>query len=276
MSIEFKNVNFQYTSQVDTIIPVLKDINLKINDKEFVSIIGHTGSGKSTLVQNINALIQPLSGSIIVDEYEINSGKLKNTQKLRSKIGMAFQFAENQLFEETILKDVMFGPLNFGFNEEDAKTSAKNALLKVGISEELFERSPYELSGGQMRRVALAGILAYNPSTIILDEPTVGLDPIGQVQMMELFKELNDEGKTVIMISHNLNDVNEYCSRVIMLKEGVLIFDGTATEFFKNDLIDGVVIAPPHTHSLAKKLGMDNVGVLKYEELLDWIVDKYE
>lgn len=276
MSIEFKNVCFQYTSQVDTIIPVLKDINLKINDNDFVSIIGHTGSGKSTLVQNINALIQPISGSVIVDSYEVKSGKLKNTDKLRCKIGMAFQFAESQLFEETILKDVMFGPLNFGFSADEAKKSAIDSLLKVGISEDLFEKSPYELSGGQMRRVALAGILAYNPSTIILDEPTVGLDPIGQVQMMKLFKELNDEGKTVIMISHNLNDVNEFCDRVIMLNQGNLIFDGTTDEFFRNDFIDGEVIAQPHTHSIAKKLGMENVGVLKYDELVDWIVNKYE
>ncbi len=275
MSIEFKNVNFQYTSQIDTLIPVLKDINLTINDGDFLSIIGHTGSGKSTLVQNINALIQPLSGVVVVNDYTIDSGKLKDIGSVRKQIGMAFQFAENQLFEETILKDVMFGPINFGFTEEEALASAKKALLKVGIEEELFERSPYELSGGQMRRVALAGILAYDPGIIILDEPTVGLDPIGQIQMMELFKELNEEGKTVVMISHNLSDVLEYCKRVVMIQEGVVVFDDTTEEFFKNNVVAGIDIELPHTIKMARKLGVKD-SVLKYDELLDWIVDNYE
>ncbi|MFV0424436.1 MAG: ATP-binding cassette domain-containing protein [Bacilli bacterium] len=276
MPIEFKKVNFQYTSQVDTIIPVLKDINLSVSKGEFVSVIGHTGSGKSTLVQNINALIQPFSGVVVVDGYEVKPGKLKQVDKLRKKIGMAFQFAENQLFEETILKDVMFGPLNFGYSNEEAMENAKSALIKVGIEEELFQRSPYELSGGQMRRVALAGILSYNPEIIILDEPTVGLDPIGQIQMMELFKELNDEGKTIIMISHNLNDVVEYCDRVIMLNEGKVIFDGDVDKFFMLEEINGVDIELPHTISLGNKIGIKNVGALKYNDLLDWIVDNYE
>ncbi len=276
MPIEFKNVNFQYTSQVDTIIPVLKDINFKIEDNEFVSIIGHTGCGKSTLVQNINALLQPMSGTVIVNNYQIDSQKLKNLNGIRSQIGMAFQFAENQLFEETVLKDVMFGPINFGFSEEEARESAKKSLIKVGIEEEMFERSPHELSGGQMRRVALAGILAYNPKIVILDEPTVGLDPIGQIQMMELFKKLNEEGHTIIMISHNLNDVLEYCNRVIMMNEGNVVFDGGVEDFFKNDSIAGVEIESPHTISLAKKLGKKDVGALKYNDLLDWIVNNYE
>lgn len=276
MPIEFKEVNFQYTSQVDTIIPVLSDINLTVNDGDFISIIGHTGSGKSTLVQNINALIQPLSGVVIVNDYEVKAGKLKNIGKIRKQIGMSFQFSENQLFEETILKDVMFGPINFGYTKEEALESAKKSLLKVGIDEELFERSPYELSGGQMRRVALAGILAYDPEIIILDEPTVGLDPIGQIQMMELFKLLNEEGKTVIMISHNLSDVLEYCNRVIMLNEGKLVFDGSVDDFFVNDSMAGVDISLPHTISLAKSLGMRDIGALKYDQLLEWIVNNHE
>lgn len=275
MPIEFKDVSFQYMSQVDTTIPVLKDINLKIEDKDFISIIGHTGSGKSTLVQNINALLQPMSGCVEVNGFKIDNEKLKGVSKLRKQIGMAFQFAENQLFEETILKDVMFGPINFGFSKEEAEEVAIKSLLKVGIAEELFERSPYELSGGQMRRVALAGILAYNPDIIILDEPTVGLDPIGQIHMMELFKTLNDEGKTIVMISHNLNDVLEYCNRVIMLNEGVKVFDGSVDEFFSHEDINGINIELPHTLTMAKKLGKENVGALKYEELLDWIVDNH-
>ncbi len=275
MPIEFKNVSFQYTSQVDTVIPVLKDLQLKINDNEFVSIIGHTGSGKSTLVQNINALITPMNGTVIVNNFEIKSGKLKDIGKLRRQIGMSFQFSESQLFEETILKDVMFGPINFGYSTEEAEALSREALLKVGIAEDLFERSPYELSGGQMRRVALAGILAYNPSIIILDEPTVGLDPAGQVQMMQLFKMLHEEGKTIIMISHNLNDVLEYCSRVVMLEEGVKIFDGSVEEFFKHDSINEIDIQLPHTLSVAKKLGFDSGDALKYDQLVEWIVKKY-
>ncbi|MFV0499839.1 MAG: energy-coupling factor transporter ATPase [Bacilli bacterium] len=276
MSIEFKDVTYQYTSQVDTLIPVLNNINLEIENGEFACIIGHTGSGKSTLVQNINALLQPLSGTIVVNEYEIKSEKLKQVSKLRKQIGMAFQFAENQLFEETLIKDVMFGPLNFGFSEEEAYENAKIALHRVGIDESLFERSPYELSGGQMRRVALAGILSYNPSIIILDEPTVGLDPIGQIQMMELFKNLNDEGKTIIMISHNLNDVLEYAKRVIMLDEGKIVFDGSVSEFFTNDEINGVNIEMPNTILLARKMGIEKNIVLKYDELLDWVVSNHE
>lgn len=275
MSIRFENVNFNYTSQVDTVIDVLKDINVTFEDNCFVSIVGHTGSGKSTLVQNINALLQPKTGVVYVDEYAISNEKIKNLKGLRNKIGMSFQFSESQLFEETVLKDVMFGPINFGYSKEEAEEVARMSLIKVGISEDLFERSPFELSGGQMRRVALAGILAYDPSILILDEPTAGLDPIGQHQMMELFKKLHSEGKTIIMISHNFNHVLEYSEKILLLEEGNVIFDGKVTDFFESDISTNMNIQLPNAIDFRRKLTSEKNVSCNYAQLVDWIVDNY-
>ncbi len=274
MAIEFVDVNYNYTSQIDTLIFALKSINLKFEDNEFISIVGHTGCGKTTLAQNINALLQPTSGVVIVNDFEISDAKIKNVYNLRKKVGMAFQFAENQLFEETILKDVMFGPINFGYSKEEAEKLAKESLEIVGISEELFERSPHELSGGQMRRVAIAGILAYQPEILILDEPTAGLDPLGQLQMMQLFKKLHASGKTVIMISHNFNDVFEYSERVVMLSEGEVVFDGAVHDFFAKDIIETENINFPDVLRVAEQLKI-NEDIDDYNQLVDWIVNNY-
>ncbi len=274
MSVEFIDVSYNYTSQVDTLIYALQNINLKIEDNEFVSLVGKTGCGKSTLVQNINALLKPQSGVVIVDDFKIRNEKLKNIRKIRRKIGMAFQFAENQLFEETILKDVMFGPLNFGYTKTQAEELAKKALKTVSIGEELYDRRPHELSGGQMRRVALAGILAYEPEILILDEPTAGLDPIGQQQMMQLFKKLHNMGKTIIMVSHNFNHVYDYSNRVIMLNDGKKVFDGPTKEFFDSDLVKENNIEYPDVLRVAKKLGFSS-DVCSYNLLLDGIVNKH-
>lgn len=272
MPVEFKDVSYNYTSQIDTLIYALKNIDLKIEDGEFISLVGHTGCGKSTLVQNINALLKPTEGKVVVFDYEIKNEKIKNIGKLRKRIGMAFQFAENQLFEETIIKDVMFGPINFGVDKDTAMENAKRALEIVGLGEDFHERRPHELSGGQMRRVALAGILAYEPEILILDEPTAGLDPIGQQQMMELFKKLNDAGKTIIMVSHCFNHVYDYSKRVVMLREGVLVFDGTPQDFFEQDLIEENSIEYPDVLRYAKRLGVE---AAVYNSLIDGIVSKY-
>ncbi len=274
MSVEFKDVSYNYTSQVNTLIQALKKINLKIEDNEFVSLVGKTGCGKSTLVQNINALLKPASGMVIVDDYIVKNEKLKNVHTLRRKVGMAFQFAENQLFEETIIKDVMFGPINFGYSKEEAEVLAKKALQTVSISEDLYDRRPHELSGGQMRRVALAGVLAYEPDILILDEPTAGLDPIGQHEMMELFKQLNESGKTIIMVSHSYNHVYDYSKRVVMLDEGEIVFDGSPHDFFENDLILENSIEYPDVLRFAKQLGFGS-EVYNYETLVERIVNNY-
>ncbi len=274
MSVEFKDVSYNYISQVNTLIQAIKNINLKIEDGEFVSLVGKTGCGKSTLVQNINALLKPANGIVVVDDFIVKNEKLKNVHTLRKKVGMAFQFAENQLFEETVIKDVMFGPINFGYSKEEALNLAKKALHTVSIDESLFERRPHELSGGQMRRVALAGVLAYGPDILILDEPTAGLDPIGQVEMMDLFKKLNEDGKTIIMVSHCYNHVYDYSKRVVMLDDGEIVFDGSPKCFFETELILENSIEYPDVLRFAKQLGFGD-EVYSYETLVERIVNSY-
>ena len=198
------------------------------------ALIGHTGSGKSTLVQHINALLLPTAGEINIDDILITATNKPNTLKpLRKKAGLVFQFPEYQLFEETILKDIIFGPKNFGVEEEDAIVQAKEMLKLVGLDESYLERSPFDLSGGQKRRVAIAGILAMNPDILILDEPTAGLDPQGAKEMLQLFKKINQQGKTVLLVSHDMNQVLEYCDDVIVMNKGQVERHVSVDELFK-------------------------------------------
>ena len=235
MSITFKEVEHIYSENTPFAYNALKGVNLKITDQSFTAIIGQTGSGKSTLIQHINALLLPTSGSINIDEYLITAtDKPSKLKPLRKKAGLVFQFPEYQLFEETIEKDIIFGPMNFGVSEEEAKKIAHNVLKTVGLDESYLNKSPFDLSGGQKRRVAIAGILALNPDILILDEPTAGLDPQGTNEMMSLFKRINESGKTIILVTHDMNHVLQYCDEVVVMNHGKVEKHDTVTNVFKD------------------------------------------
>ena len=235
MSITFKEVEHIYSENTPFAYHALKGVNLKITDQSFTAIIGQTGSGKSTLIQHINALLLPTSGSINIDEYLITAtDKPSKLKPLRKKAGLVFQFPEYQLFEETIEKDIIFGPMNFGVSEEEAKKIAHNVLKTVGLDESYLNKSPFDLSGGQKRRVAIAGILAMNPDILILDEPTAALDPQGTNEMMSLFKRINESGKTIILVTHDMNHVLQYCDEVVVMNHGKVEKHDTVTNVFKD------------------------------------------
>ena len=257
MSIKFENVFFTYQENTPFCTHALNNINLEIKDNEFVGLIGHTGSGKSTLVQHINALLRPSKGVIKVGDYEIiaKAKKIKNLKNLKKYAGLVFQFPEYQLFEDTVLKDVSYGPKNFGDKEEEAILKAKKALKLVGINEDLFDKSPFELSGGQKRRVAIAGIIALEPKILVLDEPTAGLDPKGAKDMMELFNVIHNNGTTIVMVTHNMDNVLKYCSRAIVMSKGEIISDSTPLELFSYD-------------NLNERYNIDQPIVLKYAKEL--------
>lgn len=235
MPINFKDVSFTYSYKTPFENVALNDINATILDKSFTCIVGKTGCGKSTLIQQLNGLLLPTKGEVIVDEFVVSSNRKRRTKKLanlRKKVGIVFQFSENQLFEETVLDDVAFGPTNFKVSKEEARKIAKECLLKVGIKEEYFEKSPFELSGGEKRRVAIAGILALSPSIMVLDEPTAGLDPEGTKEMMELLKKMNESGTTVIVVTHDMNLVLSYATNVIVMSDSRIVKEATPDELF--------------------------------------------
>ena len=237
MSIKIENIFFSYLKKTPNVSTALNGVSLDIQSGEFVAIIGQTGSGKSTLIQHLNALLTPDKGTLQVDEYVIHSGKKKNKniKALRKHVGVVFQFPEYQLFEETVEKDVAFGPRNFGVKKEEALKKAHDAILSVGLDESFFTRSPFDLSGGEKRRVAIAGILAIEPDVLVLDEPTAGLDPIGQEDIMALVKKLHGEGKTIIFVTHDMDLVMKYASRAIVMQDGKVVFDGTPSELFSEN-----------------------------------------
>ena len=237
MPIKIENLFYSYLKKTPNVSTALNGVSLNINDGKFVAIIGHTGSGKSTLIQHLNALLVADSGSLQVDEYVIYAGKKKNKniKALRKHVGVVFQFPEYQLFEETVEKDVSFGPRNFGVNKEEALKKAHEALLSVGLDESFFTRSPFDLSGGEKRRVAIAGILAIEPDVLVLDEPTAGLDPIGQEEIMSLAKKLHDEGKTMIFVTHDMDLVMKYADRAIVMDDGRIVFDDTPAVLFSEN-----------------------------------------
>ncbi len=234
MPITFKEIEHIYSENTPFSYHALKGVNLNIKTGSMTALIGHTGSGKSTLIQHINALLLPTSGEIQIEDIMITATNKPETLKpLRKKAGLVFQFPEYQLFEETILKDIIFGPKNFGISEDDARNIAKETLNLVGLNESYLEKSPFDLSGGQKRRVAIAGILAMNPDILILDEPTAGLDPQGAKEMLNLFKRINKTGKTVIIVSHDMNQVLEYCDDVIVMRNGRVERHETVDQIFK-------------------------------------------
>ena len=255
MSIRLEKGSYIYEDNSDIKKPALIDIDLEIGEGEFIGIIGHTGSGKSTLIQHLNGLMEPTKGRVYFEGKNIHDDNY-DIKSLRGKVGLCFQYPEHQLFETTILEDVCFGPMNFGASKEEAVKAAKEALKDVGISEELFGKSPFELSGGQKRRVAIAGILAMKPEYFILDEPTAGLDPEGRVQLLELLKRLNQEqGITIILVSHSMEDIASYVDRMIVMNRGRLEFDGDKEEVFSHqEELEQMGLSVPFFRLLANDL----------------------
>ena len=255
MSISLEKVSYIYEDNSDIKKPALIDIDLEIGEGEFIGIIGHTGSGKSTLIQHLNGLMEPTKGRVYFEGKNIHDDNY-DIKSLRGKVGLCFQYPEHQLFETTILEDVCFGPMNFGASKEEAVKAAKEAPKDVGISEELFGKSPFELSGGQKRRVAIAGILAMKPEYFILDEPTAGLDPEGRVQLLELLKRLNQEqGITIILVSHSMEDIASYVDRMIVMNRGRLEFDGDKEEVFSHqEELEQMGLSVPFFRLLANDL----------------------
>lgn len=248
MAIQFENVSHTYSTGTPYEYPALKNINLSIAEGKMTAIIGETGSGKSTLVQHLNALLLPDEGTVHILDRDIVAGeKPKKLKSLRGEVGLVFQFPEYQLFEETVIKDVAFGPKNFGCSEEECIERARKALNLVGLSSDYYERSPLELSGGQKRRVAIAGILAMDPKVLVLDEPTAGLDPAGTRMMMQLFNRLNKEAhKTVLIVTHDMEQVFQYCDDVVIVADGNIRVHTSAKEFFENsDMCREMNILPP-------------------------------
>ena len=232
MLIELKDVCYTYGVGTVYEVNALDHVNLAIDEGEFIGVIGHTGSGKSTLIQHLNALIKPTSGEVLFEGKNIwDSGY--DLRTLRTHVGLVFQYPENQLFETDVLKDVMFGPKNEGLSPEECEERAKRALKEVGIAEELYTASPFELSGGQKRRVAVAGVLAMDPEVLILDEPTAGLDPAGRDEILNRIKYLRDtRGITVILVSHSMEDVARYATRLLVVNDGKIAFDDTPKHVF--------------------------------------------
>lgn len=248
MSIAFHKVTHEYSPNTAFSYVALKEISVEFPLHKMVAIVGNTGSGKSTLIQHLNALLLPTKGSVTVLDKEITAEeKPKQLKALRKRVGLVFQFPEYQLFEETIAKDLCFGPKNFGVSEEEAMQKAIQALHFVGLDESYLNRSPFDLSGGQKRRVAIAGILAMDPEVLVLDEPTAGLDPQGAKQMMELFSSLNQKhNKTVFIVTHDMEHVLNYCDEVVVMKDGNMIHQSKVVDFFARDgLLHELQIAPP-------------------------------
>lgn len=243
MAIQVKNLFYSYTKNTTA----LENVELTFEEGSFTALIGETGSGKSTLVQNLNALLIPTSGEIHVDSYVVTSNKRKNKKihELRKKVAIVFQFPEYQLFEETVIKDVAFGVKNFGAKNDEAIERAKEALASVGIGESYYEKSPFELSGGERRRVAIAGILAINPDILVLDEPTAGLDAKGTDDIMSLVKKMHKDGKTIILVTHDMNIVMKYCEKAVVLHNGKVLYDGTPNELFDSYTPDMAIEIPP-------------------------------
>lgn len=267
MDISLKHVDYRYQKNTPFERLAIEDVSIDIPTGVYMAIIGHTGSGKSTVLQHLNALLQPTKGTVEIGEHEIvASQKNKNLKKIRQKVGIVFQFPEHQLFEETVEKDIIFGPLNFGVSETEAKERARIALKQVGLAEEILEKSPFDLSGGQMRRVAIAGVLAMEPDVIVLDEPTAGLDPRGRKEVMDMFYSLHKERKlSTILVTHSMEDAARYADQIVIMQQGKVVKKGTPEEIFS---------APTEL----VEMGLDVPEVvrfqLKLEEKLDMKLEK--
>lgn len=238
MQIKISNLSYTYLAKTPNEVEALHNVSLDIPEGKITSIIGHTGSGKSTLIQTLNGLLLPTSGEVRVGEYLVTNKKKKNKRikELRKSLAIVFQFPEYQLFEETVEKDVAFGLKNYGYKEVEAIKLAHKALEEVGIDKSFYKRSPFELSGGEKRRVAIAGIIALNPDILVLDEPTAGLDPKGSKIILNLINKFNKEGKTIILVTHDMNIVLNYSDHVIVMNDGKVAFEGIPSDLFSGDI----------------------------------------
>ncbi len=253
MPIVVENLTHVYAAGTPFETRALDNINLTVNDGEFVGLIGHTGSGKSTLIQHLNAIMKPTSGRVLVDGEDINEGA--NKVKVRRKVGLVFQYPEYQLFEETVEKDVSFGPGNLKLEQDEIDRRVRDALITVGLDESHWKKSPFELSGGQKRRAAIAGVLAMQPKVLILDEPAAGLDPAGRSEMRKMIRRIRDTGATVIMVSHSMDDVARMCERIIVMNKGRIALDGSPEKVFSNsDLLDDMHLGLPAAARLRDRL----------------------
>lgn len=278
MSIILDHVNYIYDSNQPTAKKALDDVCLTIPDGQFLGIIGHTGSGKSTLVQHLNGLLKATEGHIYVDGEDIYD-KDYDLKKLRSKVGLVFQYPEHQLFEIDVFTDVCFGPKNLGYDRKETELLAFDALQKVGLDKEYYYQSPFELSGGQKRRVAIAGVLAMKPKVLILDEPTAGLDPKGREEILSQVKKLRDESNmTIILVSHSMDDVAEYVDRIIVMNKGHVMYDDVPKEVFRHhEELEQIGLAAPQVtyimHALAKEGLPVDTDITTIDEAADEIVN---
>jgi energy-coupling factor transport system ATP-binding protein len=257
MDIRFEQVDFTYQPNTPLEQRALFDVNLTIKEGSYTAIVGHTGSGKSTLLQHLNALVKPTKGTVTIgDRTIVPETNNKNLKPIRKKVGIVFQFPEAQLFEETVAKDIAFGPKNFGVTEEEAQQTAAKMLHLVGLDDSYLDRSPFELSGGQMRRVAIAGVLAMEPEVLVLDEPTAGLDPQGRKEMMEMFEQLHKkQGITIVLVTHLMDDVANYADHVLVLEKGKIVKAGTPQIVFADiDWLKEKQLGVPTAAAFAEKL----------------------
>ena len=281
MDICFKQVGFAYQAGTPFEMRALHDISFSIEDGSYVAIIGHTGSGKSTILQHLNALLKPTEGVVELGEKTIDSTTgNKDLKPLRKKVGIVFQFPEAQLFEETVEKDIAFGPKNFGVSEEEALKIAAEVVKTVGLPEDVLKKSPFDLSGGQMRRVAIAGVLAMKPEVLVLDEPTAGLDPKGRFEMMEMFYKLHKEQNlTIVLVTHQMNDVSDYANHVIVIEAGSVVKEGAPKEVFEDaSWLLEKQLGVPTTLAFIEKLKSKGWNTTKMpltlEELADAILEE--
>jgi len=257
MDIKLQQVSYAYAQGTPFEKRALFDVNFDIPSQTYQAIIGHTGSGKSTILQHFNALLRPTSGQVHIGDRLVVAGKkAKDLKAVRQKVGIVFQFPEHQLFEETVLKDIMFGPMNFGVSEEEAEARARELVRLVGLPANVLEKSPFDLSGGQMRRVAIAGVLAMDPEVIVLDEPTAGLDPRGQKEIMDMFYELHKERQlTTILVTHSMEDAARYADNIVIMHEGKNVLRGTPRDIFKDvETLKSFRLEPPRIVRFQQKV----------------------
>ena len=262
MSIKAENLNYIYNEGTSFEVYALKNVSFSINDGEFIGIIGHTGSGKSTLIQHLNGLLKANSGKLYFNGEDVYE-KGYDLKKLRQKVGLVFQYPEHQLFEVDVLSDVCFGPINQGLIREEAEKKAIEALKMTGIDESLYKHSPFELSGGQKRRVAIAGVLAMNPEVLVLDEPTAGLDPYGRDEILDKISELREQtGMSIVLVSHSMEDIAKYVSRLMVMSGGEKIFDDTPKEVFKHyKELENIGLAAPQITYVIQRLRAEGVDI---------------
>lgn len=276
MNIKLENINYKYNEFENKNVFNLKNISFDIEDNDYVSIIGETGSGKSTLVQHLNGLIKATSGAIYIDGKNIYDDKY-DLNKLRQKVGLVFQYPEYQFFAETVIEDVAFGAKNMGYSNEESIQMAKATLNMIGIKDELFDKLPFMLSGGEKRKVAIAGVLVMDPEVVIMDEPQAGLDPISKYELFEMINKLYKKGKTIIIVTHNMEDVIEYSKKVVIMRHGEVLAVDSPVNIFNNDklLLDAHILKPEQvilSQELNKKYKHFDLNKIKIKDIIDEIL----